>query len=158
MSHMLPEAFLIDNLAYAFVEAIVVTPMGALSVVICAILSHFFLKETLSLFGWLGCGLCIVRSLVLLHSSCTDRVVARLCDYRAEWSRGRVGWSDHRVPKTFSVTWLHRLWVRAHYRVARHYILLCTKVGLIHHPCGIAPNPLVGMARRVCCGTLWCAA
>lgn len=67
-------------LAYAFVEAIVVvrlrclliaclgslpdtcqTPLGALSVVICAILSSFFLNEKLSFFGWLGCGLCIVR-------------------------------------------------------------------------------------------------
>ena len=64
--------------AYAFVEAIVVvrtsplvlapsltkllpqTPLGALSVVICAITSSIFLKEKLSFFGWLGCGLCIV--------------------------------------------------------------------------------------------------
>jgi hypothetical protein len=37
------------------------TPMGALSVVICAILSSIFLNEKLSLFGWLGCALCIVR-------------------------------------------------------------------------------------------------
>ncbi|KAK7686543.1 hypothetical protein QCA50_010143 [Cerrena zonata] len=37
--------------AYAFVEAIIVTPMGALSVVISALLSHFFLGEKLSLFG-----------------------------------------------------------------------------------------------------------
>ncbi|KZT63689.1 DUF803-domain-containing protein [Daedalea quercina L-15889] len=51
--------------AYAFVEAIVVTPMGALSVVICAILSHFFLAEKLSFFGWLGCGLCIVGSVII---------------------------------------------------------------------------------------------
>ncbi|KZS98516.1 DUF803-domain-containing protein [Sistotremastrum niveocremeum HHB9708] len=48
--------------AYAFVEAIVVTPLGALSVVICAILSSIFLKEKLSFFGWVGCGLCIVGS------------------------------------------------------------------------------------------------
>ena len=48
--------------AYAFVEAIVVTPMGALSVVISAILSSFFLNEKLTMFGWLGCSLCIVRS------------------------------------------------------------------------------------------------
>jgi hypothetical protein len=47
--------------AYAFVEAIVVTPLGALSVVVCAILSSIFLKERLTLLGWLGCGLCIVR-------------------------------------------------------------------------------------------------
>jgi hypothetical protein len=51
--------------AYAFVEAIVVTPLGALSVVVCAILSSIFLKERLTLLGWLGCGLCIVRLPVL---------------------------------------------------------------------------------------------
>jgi hypothetical protein len=38
------------------------TPMGALSVVICAILSHFFLNESLTTFGALGCALCIVRT------------------------------------------------------------------------------------------------
>ena len=36
------------------------TPLGALSVVICAILSSIFLNEKLNFFGWLGCGLCIV--------------------------------------------------------------------------------------------------
>jgi len=36
--------------------------MGALSVVICAILSHFFLNESLTTFGALGCALCIVRT------------------------------------------------------------------------------------------------
>ncbi|PIL36270.1 transporter [Ganoderma sinense ZZ0214-1] len=51
--------------AYAFVEAIVVTPMGALSVVICAILSSIFLQEKLSFFGWLGCGLCVLGSVII---------------------------------------------------------------------------------------------
>ncbi|KAH0828087.1 magnesium transporter NIPA-domain-containing protein [Lanmaoa asiatica] len=38
----------------------VMTPMGALSVVISAMLSSIFLKEKLTFFGWLGCSLCIV--------------------------------------------------------------------------------------------------
>jgi len=37
------------------------TPLGALSVVVCAILSHFFLNESLTTFGSIGCALCIVR-------------------------------------------------------------------------------------------------
>ncbi|KAF9241803.1 magnesium transporter NIPA-domain-containing protein [Melanogaster broomeanus] len=45
--------------AYAFVQALIVTPLGALSVVICAITSSIFLKEKLTFFGWLGCALCI---------------------------------------------------------------------------------------------------
>lgn len=39
--------------------------MGALSVVICAVLSRVFLKETLTLFGWLGCALCILGSIII---------------------------------------------------------------------------------------------
>jgi drug/metabolite transporter (DMT)-like permease len=46
--------------AYAFIPAIIVTPLGALSVVICAILSSIFLKEALTFFGWIGCFLSIV--------------------------------------------------------------------------------------------------
>lgn len=41
---------ILNFVAYAFTEAILVTPMGALSVVISAILSHFFLSESLTFF------------------------------------------------------------------------------------------------------------
>ncbi|KAG1787003.1 magnesium transporter NIPA-domain-containing protein [Suillus plorans] len=56
---------LCNFVAYAFVEALVVTPMGALSVVICAILSSIFLNEKLTFFGWLGCALCIIGSTII---------------------------------------------------------------------------------------------
>ncbi|KAG2365424.1 magnesium transporter NIPA-domain-containing protein [Suillus spraguei] len=56
---------LCNFVAYAFVEALIVTPMGALSVVICAILSSIFLKETLTIFGWMGCALCIIGSTII---------------------------------------------------------------------------------------------
>lgn len=51
--------------AYAFTDAILVTPMGALSVVICAILSSIFLKEKLTFFGKIGCALCIIGAVVI---------------------------------------------------------------------------------------------
>jgi len=51
--------------AYAFVEALVVTPLGALSVVISAVMSSMFLNEKLTFFGWLGCGLCIIGSTII---------------------------------------------------------------------------------------------
>ncbi|KAI9751500.1 MAG: hypothetical protein M4579_006036 [Chaenotheca gracillima] len=52
--------------AYAFVDAILVTPLGALSVVITTILSAIFLKERLSFIGKIGCFLCIVGSVVIV--------------------------------------------------------------------------------------------
>lgn len=55
--------------AYAFVDAILVTPLGALSVVITTILSAIFLKERLSFVGKIGCFLCIIGSVVILLSA-----------------------------------------------------------------------------------------
>ncbi|XP_062569105.1 magnesium transporter NIPA4-like [Saccostrea cucullata] len=55
--------------AYAFAPATMVTPLGALSVLVSAVLSSKFLKEKLNLLGKIGCGLCIIGSTVMvLHS------------------------------------------------------------------------------------------
>ncbi|KAI9244835.1 magnesium transporter NIPA-domain-containing protein [Phascolomyces articulosus] len=60
---------LCNFIAYAFTQAILVTPLGALSVVVSAILSSIFLKERLSLTGKIGCFICIVGSIVIvLHA------------------------------------------------------------------------------------------
>ncbi|KAK2460185.1 hypothetical protein APHAL10511_007776 [Amanita phalloides] len=64
--------------AYAFVEAVVVTPLGALSVVICAILSSFFLNETLTFFGWLGCSLCILGSVIIALNGPQEQSVGQI--------------------------------------------------------------------------------
>ena len=55
----------LNFVAYMFADAVLVTPMGALSVVVCAILSSIFLKERLTLFGKVGCFLCIVGSVII---------------------------------------------------------------------------------------------
>ncbi|KIK51270.1 hypothetical protein GYMLUDRAFT_50681 [Collybiopsis luxurians FD-317 M1] len=67
--------------AYAFVEAIVVTPLGALSVVICAILSSIFLQEKLTFFGWLGCGLCIVGSVIIALNGPSEASVGQIKEF-----------------------------------------------------------------------------
>ena len=55
--------------AYAFVDAILVTPLGALSVVITTILSAIFLKERLSFVGKIGCFMCIIGSVVIVMNA-----------------------------------------------------------------------------------------
>ena len=55
--------------AYAFVDAILVTPLGALSVVITTILSAIFLKERLSFVGKVGCFICIIGSIVIVMNA-----------------------------------------------------------------------------------------
>ncbi|XP_057973300.1 probable magnesium transporter NIPA4 [Malania oleifera] len=55
--------------AYAFAPAILVTPLGALSIIISAALAHIILQEKLHIFGILGCILCVVGSTtIVLHA------------------------------------------------------------------------------------------
>ncbi|KAJ7466933.1 magnesium transporter NIPA-domain-containing protein [Mycena latifolia] len=69
--------------AYAFVEAIVVTPLGALSVVVCAILSSIFLNEKLTFFGWLGCTLCLLGSVIIALNGPTEASVGQIVEFQA---------------------------------------------------------------------------
>ncbi|XP_008394215.1 probable magnesium transporter NIPA7 isoform X3 [Malus sylvestris] len=55
--------------AYVYAPAVLVTPLGALSIIVSAVLAHFLLKEKLQKMGMLGCLLCIVGSTeIVLHS------------------------------------------------------------------------------------------
>ncbi|XP_039137804.1 probable magnesium transporter NIPA2 [Dioscorea cayenensis subsp. rotundata] len=55
--------------AYAFAPAILVTPLGAMSIIVSAVLAHFVLSEKLHVFGIVGCILCIVGSTnIVLHA------------------------------------------------------------------------------------------
>ncbi|KAL9245494.1 hypothetical protein vseg_019140 [Gypsophila vaccaria] len=55
--------------AYAFAPAILVTPLGAVSIIISATLAHVILRERLHIFGVLGCILCVVGSItIVLHA------------------------------------------------------------------------------------------
>ncbi|KAI8819830.1 magnesium transporter [Fimicolochytrium jonesii] len=63
-------------LAYAYAPAILVTPLGAGSVVISAILASFFLNEELGMEGKIGAALCIIGSVVIiLHAPAEPDVV-----------------------------------------------------------------------------------
>ncbi|KAI8620668.1 magnesium transporter NIPA-domain-containing protein [Chytriomyces sp. MP71] len=52
--------------AYAFSPAILVTPLGTLSVVVSTVLSNYFLREKLSFLGKTGCGLCILGVIMIV--------------------------------------------------------------------------------------------
>ena len=55
--------------AYTFAPAILVTPLGALSVLIGAVLASLFLQESLGKIGRVGCTLCLVGSIIIvLHA------------------------------------------------------------------------------------------
>ncbi|KAG6436957.1 hypothetical protein SASPL_101864 [Salvia splendens] len=63
--------------AYAYAPAILVTPLGALSIIFSAVLAHFILKEKLHVFGIVGCILCLVGSItIVLHAPFEKDIVS----------------------------------------------------------------------------------
>lgn len=71
----------LNFVAYAFADAVLVTPMGALSVVVCAVLSSIFLKECLTLFGKVGCFLCIVGSVIIAVNAPEQKTSGNIRQY-----------------------------------------------------------------------------
>lgn len=64
---------ILNFVAYAFAPALLVTPLGALSVLITAILARYFLNENLNLLGKVGCMQCIFGSTIMvLHAPAED--------------------------------------------------------------------------------------
>ncbi|EJF63578.1 hypothetical protein DICSQDRAFT_81777 [Dichomitus squalens LYAD-421 SS1] len=59
--------------AYTFAPPILVTPLGALSVIIGAILASFLLHEELGHLGRLGCSLCLLGSLIIVLHAPPDK-------------------------------------------------------------------------------------
>lgn len=66
--------------AYMFAPATLVTPLGALSVLISAVLSSHFLGEVLNVVGKLGCLLCILGSVLLVIHAPQEQEVTSLQD------------------------------------------------------------------------------
>lgn len=69
---------ILNAVALAFTDAILVVPLGALAVVVTAILSAIFLKERLSIVGKVACFLCIVGSLVIVLNAPHNSAVANI--------------------------------------------------------------------------------
>ena len=61
--------------AYAFAPAILVTPLGALSVLIGAVLGSHYLKEHLGTLGKIGCATCLIGSVIIVLHAPPDEEV-----------------------------------------------------------------------------------
>lgn len=64
--------------AYAFTDAILVTPLGALTVVVAAIGSSLFLKERLSFVGKVACALCLVGASIIVVNAPSQKAVSTI--------------------------------------------------------------------------------
>ena len=61
--------------AYAFAPAILVTPLGALAVLIGAILGSYFLNEELGILGRLGSAICLIGAVIIVLHAPPDREI-----------------------------------------------------------------------------------
>ncbi|KAK9456883.1 magnesium transporter NIPA-domain-containing protein [Dipodascopsis uninucleata] len=62
--------------AYTFAPPILVTPLGALSVLIGAVLAAIFLKEELGVLGKMGCAICLIGSVIIVLHAPPDKEIA----------------------------------------------------------------------------------
>ncbi|KAI1426388.1 magnesium transporter NIPA-domain-containing protein [Xylaria sp. FL1777] len=69
---------ILNFVAYAFTDAILVTSLGAISVVISTVLSAIFLKERLSLIGKVACFLCIIGAVIIVLNAPQESSVANI--------------------------------------------------------------------------------
>lgn len=86
--------------AYAFAPAILVTPLGALSVLIGAVLGSYFLNERLGTLGKLGSAICLIGSVIIVLHAPPDediKTVDRILKYALQ--PGMKSRLDSRKPK-----------------------------------------------------------
>lgn len=70
--------------AYAFAPAILVTPLGALAVLIGAVLGSYFLHEELGILGRLGSAICLIGAVIIvLHAPPDEEIetIDQILDY-----------------------------------------------------------------------------
>ncbi|CAG8983809.1 hypothetical protein HYALB_00006775 [Hymenoscyphus albidus] len=64
---------IMNTIAYAFAPAILVTPLGALSVLIGTVMGAYFLHEEVRTLGKLGCATCLLGSIMLVLHAPPDK-------------------------------------------------------------------------------------
>ncbi|KIP04337.1 hypothetical protein PHLGIDRAFT_76121, partial [Phlebiopsis gigantea 11061_1 CR5-6] len=120
--------------AYAFVEAIIVTPMGALSVVISSLLSHFLLGEKLSLFGWIASIQCLIGSSILALNGPEEQSVNTVIGFRKLFV---TPWFLTYVGVVIAVAVVLAVWAAPKYgkKSMLPYIGICSLIGGISVSC-----------------------
>lgn len=64
--------------AYAFAPAILVTPLGALSVLVGAVLGSWFLNEVLGVLGKLGSAICLIGAVIIVLHAPPDQPISTI--------------------------------------------------------------------------------
>lgn len=116
--------------AYTFAPAILVTPLGALSVLIGAVLASIFLKEQLGVQGKLGCALCLLGSVIIVLHAPADKdveTVDEILNYALQ-----PGFMFYcLVVATFALVMIYKVAPRYGKKNPLIYISICSTVGSV---------------------------
>ncbi|XP_039186593.1 magnesium transporter NIPA2-like [Crotalus tigris] len=120
--------------AYAFAPATLITPLGALSVLVSAVLASYFLNEQLNIHGKIGCLLCILGSTVMVIHAPQEETVASL-DSMLEKLKdpGFIVFATCMVAS--SVLLIFVAGSRYGQRTVLVYILICSSIGSLSVAC-----------------------
>ncbi|KAM0245009.1 hypothetical protein ACHAQJ_010674 [Trichoderma viride] len=116
--------------AYAFAPAILVTPLGALSVLIGAVLGSYFLDEELGTLGKLGSAICLIGAVVIVLHAPPDediQTVDQILHYAIQ--PGFLLYAFAVV--AFAVFMIYRIAPAYGKRNALIYLSICSTVGSI---------------------------
>lgn len=116
--------------AYTFAPPILVTPLGALSVLIGAVLASFILKEELGRLGRIGCTLCLVGTLIIILNAPEDKEIRTVDEMLAYAIQGPFLTYCIAV-SIFAVVMIYQVVPRWGKRTPLVYLSICSLVGSI---------------------------
>ncbi|KAK9460345.1 magnesium transporter NIPA-domain-containing protein [Lipomyces oligophaga] len=116
--------------AYTFAPPILVTPLGALSVLIGAVLAAIFLKEELGVLGQIGCFICLLGSVIIVLHAPPDKeiqTVDEILMYAIQ--PGFLLYCS--IVTVFSVIMVYKIAPKYGTRTPLVYLSICSTVGSI---------------------------
>lgn len=114
--------------AYAFAPASLVTPLGALSVLVSAVLASKYLNEKLNLLGKIGCLLCILGSTMIVLHAPKEREVDDLEDLMTKMKEPAfIGYVITVITVTISIIFHFGPKYGKQYIIV--YVTLCSAIG-----------------------------
>lgn len=116
--------------AYTYAPPVLVTPLGALSVLIGAILASFVLKEELGRLGRVGCSLCLVGTVIIVINAPEDKEIQTV-DEILNYALQTPFLTYCLFVLIFSVWMIWRMVPRYGRRTPLVYLSICSLVGSI---------------------------
>lgn len=116
--------------AYTFAPPILVTPLGALSVIIGAVLAAIFLKEELGTLGKLGCAICLLGSVIIVLHAPPDKEVTTVDEILGYAARPGFLFYCF-VVLTYSLFMIYKIVPKYGHTNPMIYISICSSVGSV---------------------------